>query len=109
MKIKKVIHVVSISGGKDSTVTMSIAINRVGKENCRFIYCDTGNEHPLVYLYLDYLEIRFGVKIDRLKSDFTARINAKRMFIARDSGKEGARMDAKRDGPTNIKGPHWKL
>ena len=84
MKIKKVIHVVSISGGKDSTVTMSIAINRVGKENCRFIYCDTGNEHPLVYLYIDYLEIRFGVKIDRLKNDFTARINAKRLFVSKD-------------------------
>lgn len=80
----KIIHVISCSGGKDSTVTISVAINRVGKENCRFIYCDTGNENQIVYDYLNYLESRFGIKIERLKADFSTRVLAKRKFIAND-------------------------
>lgn len=78
------IHVVSVSGGKDSTVTLGIAIDRVGVDNVRAIYCDTCNENPFVYEYLDYLELIFGVKIDRLKADFSKRIISKRKFIAND-------------------------
>lgn len=85
--MRKTIHVISVSGGKDSTVTAAIAIARVGKENCRFIFCDTGNENQIVYEYLEYLEQRFGIKIDRLKADFSARIMAKRKFIANDQRK----------------------
>lgn len=85
--MSKTIHIVSVSGGKDSAVTAHIAIERVGRENVRMIYCDTGNEHPLVYEYLDYLETRLGVKIDRLAPDFSARVLAKRKFIANDQRK----------------------
>jgi len=85
--MRKTIHIVSVSGGKDSTVTLSIAIDRVGEENVRAIYCDTGNENPIVYEYLDYLEERFGIKIDRLKADFSSRVLAKRQFIANDQRK----------------------
>lgn len=80
----KVTHVVSVSGGKDSTATLLIAIYRVGRENCRFIFCDTGNEHAEVYEYLAYLEQALDITIDRLKADFSERIANKRMFIARD-------------------------
>jgi len=80
----KTIHVVSVSGGKDSVVTLAIAIERVGKENVRAIYCDTGNENPIVYEYLDYMEERFGINIERLKADFSSRVLAKRKFIAND-------------------------
>lgn len=81
------IHIISVSGGKDSTVTADIAIDRVGRDNCRFIFCDTGNEHQAVYDYLDYLEVRLGIKIDRLRPDFSARVLAKRKFIANDQRK----------------------
>lgn len=79
-----VVHVVSVSGGKDSLATLLIAIERCGIASVIAIFCDTGNEHADTYAYLDYLEQRLGIKIVRLKADFTAQIAAKRMFIARD-------------------------
>ncbi len=79
-----IMHVVSVSGGKDSLATLLIAIARFGRRNLIAIFCDTGNEHELTYQYLDYLEARLGIKIVRLKADFTAEIAAKRKFIARD-------------------------
>lgn len=77
-------HVVSVSGGADSTATLLLAIDRVGRDNLHVIFCDTGNEHQAVYEYLDYLELACDIKIDRLKADFSAQIARKRMFIARD-------------------------
>lgn len=81
---RAVIHVVSVSGGKDSLATLLIAIERCGLPNVVAIFCDTGNEHEQTYVYLDYLERRLGIGIVRLKADFTEQILAKRMFIARD-------------------------
>jgi 3'-phosphoadenosine 5'-phosphosulfate sulfotransferase (PAPS reductase)/FAD synthetase len=80
----KVIHVISVSGGKDSTATLLIAIERCGRENIIAIFCDTGNEHADTYAYLDYLELKLGIKIVRLKADFAQQLAAKREFIARD-------------------------
>ena len=80
----KIINIVSVSSGKDSTATMLLALEKHDAKNCRFVFADTGNEHEEVYLYLDYLENRLNIKIDRLKADFTQQIKNKRMFIARD-------------------------
>lgn len=66
-----VIHMVSVSGGKDSTATALLALETQPKESVRFAFADTGNEHPLVYEYLDYLEGRLDIKIVHLKRDFT--------------------------------------
>lgn len=79
-----IIHVVSVSGGKDSAATLLLAIESFGVHRVRGIFCDTGNEHEAVYAYLDYLQLATGVTIDRLKSDFSAEIARKRMYIARD-------------------------
>lgn len=78
------LHVVSVSGGKDSLATLLIAIARVGLENLIAIFCDTGNEHAETYAYLDYLEQHLGIKIARLKANFIEQLAAKRWFIARD-------------------------
>ena len=78
------IHVVSVSGGKDSAATLLLAIERNGLDNVRAIFCDPGNEHEAVYEYLSYLEQATGVRIDRLRADFSGEIARKRMFIARD-------------------------
>lgn len=78
------LHIVSVSGGKDSLATLLLAIARVGIENVVAIFCDTGNEHESTYLYLDYLEARLGLRIVRLKADFSKQIAAKRLYIARD-------------------------
>lgn len=80
----RVIHVISVSGGKDSLATLLIAIERCGIANVIAIFCDTGNEHEDTYAYLEYLEQRLGIKIVRLKADFTDELAAKRQFIARD-------------------------
>jgi 3'-phosphoadenosine 5'-phosphosulfate sulfotransferase (PAPS reductase)/FAD synthetase len=77
-------HVVSVSSGKDSQDILIQAIERCPRESIRAIFCDTENEHQHVYDHLDYLERALGVKIDRLKADFSAQILDKRMFIARD-------------------------
>lgn len=77
-------HVVSVSGGQDSTVTLLIALERFGRGAVLPIFCDTGNEHDEVYRYLDYLDSRLGVSIQRLRADFTADIARKRAFIAGD-------------------------
>jgi 3'-phosphoadenosine 5'-phosphosulfate sulfotransferase (PAPS reductase)/FAD synthetase len=68
---KNMIALVSVSGGKDSTATLLLALERVAKENIRPAFADTGNEHPAVHAYLDYLETRLGLPIKRLKADFT--------------------------------------
>lgn len=66
-----IIHVVSMSGGKDSTACALLALKTHAREDCRFVFADTGNEHPLVYEYLDYLEAELGIEIVHLKQDFS--------------------------------------
>ena len=80
----KIIHVISVSGGKDSTAILELALANRPRESIVPIFCDTGNEHEAVYEYLDYLEKMSALRIRRLKADFTQEIANKRMFIARD-------------------------
>jgi len=69
-----------MSGGKDSTATALVAIER-GTENLRFVFADTGHEHRHTYEYIEYLEGRLGITIDRVKADFSRQIAGKREFI----------------------------
>lgn len=87
-------HVVSVSGGKDSTATLLLALENCPRDSIVPIFCDTGNEHQAVYKYLEYLEQALDITIHRLKADFSEQIAAKRMFIARDQRK--GRKDGKR-------------
>lgn len=89
----RVVHVVSVSGGKDSLATLLIALERCGRDNVIAIFCDTGNEHEDTYAYLRYLEQRLGITLVRLRADFTLQLAAKRQFIARDTrtAREGVR------------------
>ncbi len=80
----RVLHVVSVSGGKDSLATLLIALERRPAGSVVAIFCDTGNEHEETYAYLDYLERALGLRIHRLRADFTEELQAKRMYIARD-------------------------
>ncbi len=77
-------HVISVSGGKDSTATLLLALERVPREQIVAIFCDTGNEIPVTHAYLDDLERHLGIRIHRLKANFSAEIAAKRRFIAND-------------------------
>lgn len=74
--------VVSVSGGKDSTATALLAIERLGIERCRFVYADTGNEHELTERYVrEYLPTALGAQIDEVRSDFTALIAGRRDYV----------------------------
>jgi len=72
-----VLNMVNVSGGKDSTALLILAINR-GVENIYPVFADTGNEHQITYDYLSYLEERLDIKINRVVADFSDDINRKR-------------------------------
>lgn len=63
----RTVNVGSLSGGKDSAAMCALA-EKMGVDLLR-VFADTGNEHPLTYEYVDYLEQRLG-SITRVKADF---------------------------------------
>jgi len=73
------INLLSVSGGKDSTALILHAIER--GVNFRCCFADTGHEHPDTYEYLESLEDKLGIRIERAKADFTQRIKNKREYI----------------------------
>lgn len=78
------LHVVSMSGGKDSTATALVALELHGRDACRFVFADTGNEHESTYIYaLDYLPRALGITVDVVKADFADEFAVKRRNLAR--------------------------
>lgn len=73
-------NIISLSGGKDSTATLLVAI-ALEAPNLQAVFADTGNEHQQTHEYLDYLEQATRTKITRVSADFTQRIEGKRRFI----------------------------
>lgn len=79
-----VVHVVSMSGGKDSTATAILAIDQHGRDACRFVFADTGNEHDATYEYaLHYLPSALGITVDVVRADFSDEFATKRANLAR--------------------------
>lgn len=73
-------NICSVSGGKDSGATLILAMTRE-TENLGAGFADTGNENPITLDYVDQLEHVTGVKIDRVKADFTEQIQLKRKTV----------------------------
>lgn len=82
------VNIVNVSGGKDSTATLLLALER-GTENIQAVFADTGHEHPATYEYVDYLEQATGVKIRRVRARFAARIAGKREFVVKQWHRDG--------------------
>lgn len=61
-------HVVSFSGGKDSTA-MLLHMLETGMQVDEIIFCDTGAEFPQMYDHIDRVEEYTGRKITRLKRE----------------------------------------
>lgn len=73
------LNLLSISGGKDSTAMLLLALER---GICfQAVFADTGNEHPAVYDYLAYLEQSLAIEIRRVKADFSDEIARKRAYV----------------------------
>lgn len=102
-----IVHVASVSSGIDSQATLLKAIERFGTHRVRAIFCDTENEDQAVYDHLDYLERVTGVRIERLKADFSQQIANKRAFVARDA-RVGREYDTKPVFESDGKTPVWK-
>ncbi len=75
---------VLVSGGKDSTATLLVALEWFPKARVVPIFTDTGWESKKTYAYLEYLEHKLGIKIVRLRSrkykDLLHLIEEKHMF-----------------------------
>lgn len=83
-------NIVSVSGGKDSTALLLLALERQ-TENLQAVFADTGHEHPLTYEYVEYLNNEvFPIKT--VKADFTEAIMRRRRRLeAIVDGKKDAR------------------
>lgn len=60
-------HILSLSGGKDSTALAIYLRDKI--PNLEYVFCDTGEELPETYEYLDRLEVYLGKDIVRLNPD----------------------------------------
>lgn len=76
------LRVVSMSGGKDKPAGMALELH--GRDACRFVFADTGNEHDATYAYaLEYLPRALGITVDVVKADFTDEFVTKRKNLSR--------------------------
>jgi len=78
--MKKIHHLVSCSGGKDSTATLLLALKQFPNATTA-VFADTGNEHESTYDYIKYLEDELTVEIKVLKQDFSGWWWRKRDYI----------------------------
>jgi 3'-phosphoadenosine 5'-phosphosulfate sulfotransferase (PAPS reductase)/FAD synthetase len=73
-------NIVSVSGGKDSTALLLLAVE-FETPYLDAVFCDTGNEHEITYEYVRYLEEAVGVRIQWVKADFTENLKGKARYI----------------------------
>lgn len=76
-----IMHVVSVSTGKDSAATAILALETIPRDQLRFISCDTGNEHENYLPCLAYMERHLGIKIDVLRTNFDRELAAKAEYV----------------------------
>jgi Phosphoadenosine phosphosulfate reductase family len=67
MSKKPTRHVLGLSGGKDSTALAVLLYKDF--PDMEYFFCDTHKELPETYEYLDRIEARLGIKIQRLSSE----------------------------------------
>ncbi|HNB96644.1 MAG TPA: phosphoadenosine phosphosulfate reductase family protein, partial [Leptospiraceae bacterium] len=64
-------HIVSLSGGKDSTALAIFMQKNYPTLDVEYVFCDTGEELPETYSYLEKIETFLGKKIVRLRASRT--------------------------------------
>lgn len=58
------VYVVPVSGGKDSQLVLSLAVERYGRERVRGVHHYTGIDHSLTYEHLAWMQGHYGVPIE---------------------------------------------
>lgn len=76
-----IIDCVSISGGKDSAAVAILALETRPRENLRFVFADTGNEHESTPEYVAYMAEHLGIKIDTLRADLSGEVIRFREYV----------------------------
>lgn len=73
-------NIVSVSGGKDSTALLLLAIEQE-TDNLSAVFADTGNERSETYDYVHYLSEKTDVEIEWVRADFSTQIANKAHYI----------------------------
>ena len=69
-EMKPLAHMVSFSGGKDSTA-MLLKMLEMGMQVDVVLFCDTGLEFPALYDHVHKVEQDTGMKVTTVKSEYT--------------------------------------
>ncbi len=81
-------HLISVSGGKDSTAVYLRALE--SGRPFRAVFADTGNEHELTYDYVARLHERTGgPKVEVVRADFSEDLIRHRDYLLREWPKQG--------------------
>ena len=81
-------HLVSVSGGKDSTAVYLRALE--SGRSFRAVFADTGNEHELTYEYVSQLHERTGgPKVETVRADFSVELARHKAYLLREWPKQG--------------------
>lgn len=96
--MSRVQHFVSISGGKDSTAVACLAVERMerrggGNLPTRFLFADTGNEHPATIEHVAYLGDKLGIQIETVRANFDHDFTVRRENIRADWSREKRRTE----------------
>lgn len=92
MNHSRIQHLVSVSGGKDSTAVYLRAIE--SGRPFRAVFADTGNEHELTYEYVSRLHERTGgPKVETVRADFSADLARHKAYLLREWPKQGIAME----------------
>jgi 3'-phosphoadenosine 5'-phosphosulfate sulfotransferase (PAPS reductase)/FAD synthetase len=79
-------NIVSVSGGKDSTALLAVAVARE-VPNLEAVFADTGHEHALTYEYIhylsDWLQNQGHKPIRWIKADFSDDLQRRRAYLLR--------------------------
>lgn len=88
MSARPVQHLVSVSGGKDSTATYLLALE--SGRDFRAVFADTGNEHEFTYEYVSRLHERTGgPEVEIVRADFTRQLARHQEYVVREWPKQG--------------------
>ncbi len=80
-------HIISVSGGKDSTATLILAVQR--GMPFQAVFADTGHENPVTLDYVKYLSDRFNIDIQHVRACFRDRIVKKRKYVKENWASKG--------------------